>query len=355
MPHKRFSQIPESIWLDTRITDPQPLVIYSAIQFHTKGTLGEAWPSMDRIATLSRLGRSTVYRHIETLISLGYVEKVARPGRSSLFRLLEGVSERDTQVSQNGTGGVSERDTNKNKETTTSENNTPLSSAVPEGKAAGFQAETPEQALEAAFPEGTWEETEGANAESQPVTKTPDTRAVTGRSRLTPDQARERFDPGLFEPEKAAAESQALQAAFNKATQSVNVGKVEALARARTAKSFPFPLTFDPTTVGFTAEMFKQEFSLLNFSETVQSFVAYASTKQKQSSNWLGEFLTYAQTGQRQARERAAASEPGKEPAVNRAASWDAQRKAMWKEQRRENEGYAAWQARMREEGIDLP
>jgi DNA-binding transcriptional MocR family regulator len=104
MPHKRFSQIPESIWLDTRITDPQPLVIYSAIQFHTKGTLGEAWPSMDRIATLSRLGRSTVYRHIETLISLGYVEKVARPGRSSLFRLLEGVSERDTQVSQNGTG-----------------------------------------------------------------------------------------------------------------------------------------------------------------------------------------------------------------------------------------------------------
>src|SRR3954470_12703403 len=355
MPHKRFSQIPESIWTDTRITDPQPLVIYSAIQFHTKGTLGEAWPSLDRIATLARLSRSTVHRHLTTLVDLGYLEKVARPGRSSLFRLHTGVSEGHTQVCQSDTGGVSERHTNKNKGTTTSGTNTSVSSPVQEGEADESQTETPEHTLEAAFPEGTWEETEEPKDESQPVTKKTDTRVVTGISRLTPEEAQAKFDPALFEPEKAAAESQTLQRALDKATQVITEEKAVALGRARTPKPIPYPVNFNPELVGYTRAMFKSEFSLLDFDQTLSSFQAYCASKTNIEVNWLAKFLTYAQTGQRQAQERRAASEPDKEPPVNRAASWDAKRKQMWRDTRQDGEGYAAWQARMRQEGVELP
>jgi hypothetical protein len=330
--------------------------VYIALVDHANYETGRARVRHATIAERVGCSVRSVDSALARLKELGLVES-RRTGRSSLFRIVFEWQESADQIRENlqirsagSCGSTEQEDSNEN------DLNKNLSLPASD-EATDSQTETAVRALEEGFPEGQWEEErEGATAESEAVT---DERAHqtavaatqrTSLSGLPPEKAKEMFSPENYNPTIAAAE----QAALNKALgQSVSAEKMAALGKARTPMPIPFPTNFDPKFVGYSKDSFEKEFSLIDYDETLNSFIAYSSTRSEKSQNWLGKFLTYAATGQRQARERQ--GEPEKEPVVNKAVSWDSRRKEMWKKDRKPGEGYAAWQARKRSEGVDLP
>lgn len=313
--------------------------------------------------------RETVSRSIQRLIGYGLVVDLGRTGRSNGYQIVLDWSAGDhIRCDEAVTSDVTASSHLQNKKDL-NENDSNNSSLSPSPTEAEFQPETPEQLVQ--------RELGGELIEETPLL--PDPRAVTGRSGLTPDQAREKFSTDNYNPKIAQAEADAMHRRLDplidattsvtestsdntalvapaRAGQAIIEAKMTALGRARTPRPMEFPPRFEPAVVGYTREMFKSEFSLLDYDETFNGFVAHHSAKGDTSQNWLASFLTYAQRGQSMARDRAKAIAPEKEHPSNRVVSWDGKRKEMWREERKTTgEGYAAWQARKTREGVELP
>lgn len=362
MSNAHFVKLPIGIHvLDLTATQFRVLL---AMASHANWQSGKLRVRQETLATEVGCSRESVSRAIARLTEFSLV-KTLRTGRSSVFQIMldwtpDGhisCDEPSTSDVTNSSHLQNESDSNEN-----DSNNSSLSHSTTSADQTSdeIQAESAQKLLERELGAEMIEEiptlraSGGAEAESdKPVT----TNSV-GRSGLPRDVAAEKFNPGNFNPKQAAAEHEALERKLDEVTpewrgQTVSAEKMSALAKAGTAKPFPFPVSFDPVVVGYTEQMFKQEFSLLDFGETVNGFVAHHMSKGDVSKNWLGKFLTYAQVGQRQRQE---SKRDDHEPAVNKAATWDAKRKKMWREQcAATGEGYAAWQARMEREGVTLP
>lgn len=370
----QFGVVPDDVFDDPRIDAPYPKLIFAAIQRHVQGMEGDAWPSHERIAAMCSISRDSVKRHVKILVDLGYVTKINRPGTSNLYKVALSAPGADspTRVVQRAPGGGAESTTNKNQGTRTNEEDS--SSSVSSHSSVSTRDEIQTESAQALLERelgATLIDESASIAEcgrfgctlpaghNQGQADIPENHQVAvtngdhpvGMSRLTESKAREKFDPDKYDPDKAAVEQAALTKSIG---QSVNAEKMSALAKARTSRPIKFPDGFHPSLVGYTEQMFKAEFSLLNYPDTLNGFIAHHMSKGDTSENWLGSFLTYAQRGQRMAVEQR--SQNGDhEPAVNRAATWDAKRKQMFREQANEGEGYAAWQARMEREGVTLP
>ena len=362
---KPFNRIPKGVErLDLSGT---VLRVYIALISYANYESGRARVKHSTLAEQVGCSTRAVDGAMSRLRELGLVE-AKRTGRSTMFRIVWEWTDSSDQIrtderirSEETFGSTEREDSNENPSNDIS---LPYVSTEPDVRAENeSQSETPESVLEAAFPEGEWidERENEAPAMDAATNEQADTSSVaekprrTGLSGLSPEEAAKKFTTDHYNPEMAAREQESLKKALAAATQSVTEAKAMALGRAKTAQPRPFPLRFDPELVGYTRGMFKSEFPLLDYDKTLASFMAYSSTRTDTTINWLGKFLTYAQTGQRQAQERLAANGGDSEPPVNKPVSWDAERKRMYREMARPGEGYAAWQSRMREEGIELP
>ena len=71
----------------SNVTPGQKLVLAAIASFERAG---KAWPSIATIAKRCSMGARTVQRHIASLISLGYIERIYRTGRSAITRVFIG-------------------------------------------------------------------------------------------------------------------------------------------------------------------------------------------------------------------------------------------------------------------------
>lgn len=359
----RFIRLPEGLeFTDLSAADFRTLC---ALAKHANWKTGILRVKQETLAGETGLHLTTIRKCMATLIAKGIVDLMKRTGRSNQYRIVYewvAVSPPQTERDDHLRGGhlatpevaVSPPLRNESVLNENDSNDSSVSPPVPETE---FQSETDAQVALLAEELGAVE----IKRESEGITENSATApGVVGMSRLTPEQAQEKFNPDNYDPVKAQAEMDGLRKALDTTSvtappgQMVSAEKMQALGRARTSRPLKFPPAFDPALVGYTEQLFKAEFPLLDFSHTVNGFVAHHMSKGDVSENWLGKFLTYAQIGQRKAMEERQTSGDN-EPPVNRAATWDAKRKQMFKEQANPGEGYAAWQVRMEREGVVLP
>jgi len=77
--------IPNAILHDSNLTAPEKLT-WIALALHQRGN-DNSWPSVRRLAHLTRLSRRTVIRALKSLERKGYLKKKKRHGTTSLYQL----------------------------------------------------------------------------------------------------------------------------------------------------------------------------------------------------------------------------------------------------------------------------
>jgi len=77
--------IPQAILHDPNLTAPE-ILCWLALAAHQRGN-NWSWPSVTRLAHLTRLSRSTVIRTLKSLESKGYLKRKRRHGTTSLYQL----------------------------------------------------------------------------------------------------------------------------------------------------------------------------------------------------------------------------------------------------------------------------
>lgn len=81
-------------------------------------------------------------------------------------------------------------------------------------------------------------------------------------------------------------------------------GKQQASSRAQTLLPQPLTRNFRPSTVGYTAEMFKQDYPDLNPAEVMEAFFTHHLSKGDKSNNWLERFFSFATKAEQIRKER---------------------------------------------------
>lgn len=76
------------VWDEALELEGTPLLVALCIADHAQDESGEAWPSVARIASRVRVTERAVYRALQTVEEAGWVERVARPGQSNIYRMV---------------------------------------------------------------------------------------------------------------------------------------------------------------------------------------------------------------------------------------------------------------------------
>ena len=89
-----------------------PLMVYVALAIHA-GTDGRCWPSIGRIAGITRLSKRTVKRAIQRLAKTGWIKQTFRRGTSTLYHIKRGDTTVTTPTSLVVTGQSPEQEERK--------------------------------------------------------------------------------------------------------------------------------------------------------------------------------------------------------------------------------------------------
>lgn len=77
------------VWDEALELQGTPLIVLLCIADHAQDETGEAWPSIARICHRTRRSERSVYEALQVIEDAGWVERVARPGRSNVYRLTD--------------------------------------------------------------------------------------------------------------------------------------------------------------------------------------------------------------------------------------------------------------------------
>lgn len=77
-----------AIWDEATELEGTPLLVALCIADHAQDESGEAWPSIARICTRVRRSERAVYEALAVVEESGWMERIARPGRSNVYRML---------------------------------------------------------------------------------------------------------------------------------------------------------------------------------------------------------------------------------------------------------------------------
>ena len=97
--------------LEVPVGDPLAKLILIAVADHWNQSTGDAWPSVDRLVTLTESSRSTVLRKLKLLEDKGLIRRTKRYNKTDLYQLTFLVGVTETRVTETPLG-VSERHTN---------------------------------------------------------------------------------------------------------------------------------------------------------------------------------------------------------------------------------------------------
>jgi hypothetical protein len=77
------------VWDEALALQGTPLIVLLCIADHAQDDTGEAWPSIARICHRTRRSERAVFRALDTIEEAGWVERVARPGQSNIYRMID--------------------------------------------------------------------------------------------------------------------------------------------------------------------------------------------------------------------------------------------------------------------------
>jgi hypothetical protein len=97
--------------LEVPVGDPLAKLILIAVADHWNQSTGDAWPSVDRLVTLTESSRSTVLRKLKLLEDKGLIQRTKRYNKTDLYQLTFLVGVTQTRVTETPLE-VSERHTN---------------------------------------------------------------------------------------------------------------------------------------------------------------------------------------------------------------------------------------------------
>lgn len=75
------------VWDEATELEGTALLVALCIADHAQDETGEAWPSIARIAHRVRRSERAVFRALDEIESAGWVERVQRPGQSTVYRM----------------------------------------------------------------------------------------------------------------------------------------------------------------------------------------------------------------------------------------------------------------------------
>lgn len=87
MKNKQFVVLPNEV-VDCEEINPKSLVVYCSIKRHMNKNTLEAFPSIKTIAKESGCGEDTVRKALKELIDNKFIEKIIRPGKSTVYKFL---------------------------------------------------------------------------------------------------------------------------------------------------------------------------------------------------------------------------------------------------------------------------
>lgn len=87
---------------DQKLDDPLAKLVLLALADHYNESTGDAWPSIDRLVTVTEGSRSTVIRKLKKLEQVGFISREKRYNKTDVYRIhFTGVTE-TPQINSNG-------------------------------------------------------------------------------------------------------------------------------------------------------------------------------------------------------------------------------------------------------------
>lgn len=101
---------------EQKVDDPLAKLVLLALADHYNESTGDAWPSIDRLVSVTEGSRSTVIRKLKKLEQVGFISREKRYNKTDVYRInFTGVTETPQEQSTGVTEtplGVSQRHTN---------------------------------------------------------------------------------------------------------------------------------------------------------------------------------------------------------------------------------------------------